>query len=153
MHRELKDLGMRISKTMLNNWLHKGMEMLSPVVEQLKESALEKDSIVNCDETWCKVRRYNRYTKKYVWVLVNKSEGIVTFFYDNGSRGRKVLTDFLCESEVKAIMTDGYNAYNFLDGVLETDHLICMAHARAKLVKVYNQGGDDNLSYLQLSPR
>lgn len=81
MHCELKDLGMRISKTTLNNWLHKGMEMLSPVMEQLKESALEKDSIVNCDETWCKVRRYNRYTKKY------------------------------------------------------------------------NQGGDDNLSYLQLSPR
>lgn len=32
--------------------------------------------------------------------------------------------------------------YNFLDGVLETDHLICMAHARAKLVKAYNQGGE-----------
>lgn len=29
-----------------------------------KNKALEKDSIVNCDETWCKVRRFNKYMKK-----------------------------------------------------------------------------------------
>ena len=30
-----------------------------------------------------------------MWVLVNKAQGIVIVFYDEGSRGRKVLTDFL----------------------------------------------------------
>lgn len=49
-----------------------------------KDKALEKDSIVNCDETWCKVRRFNKYMKKYMWVLVNKAERIVIFFYDEG---------------------------------------------------------------------
>ena len=29
----------------------------------LKSIALEKDSIVNCDETWCKVRKYNHYIR------------------------------------------------------------------------------------------
>lgn len=100
-----------------------------------KDKALEKDSIVNCDETWCKVRRFNKYMKKYMWVLVNKAERIVIFFYDEGSRGRKVLTDFMGESEVRAIMTDGYTAYNFLDGKLGVDHLICMAHAHVKFNK------------------
>lgn len=52
-----------------------------------KNKALEKDSIVNCDETWCKVRRFNKYMKKYMWVLVNKAERIVIFFHDEGSRG------------------------------------------------------------------
>ena len=85
----------------------------------------EKDSIVNCDETWCKVRRFNKYMKKYMWVLVNKAERIVIFFHDEGSRGRKILTDFMGEAEVRAIMTDGYTAYNFLDGRLGVDHLIC----------------------------
>ena len=31
----------------------------------LKSIALEKDSIVNCDETWCKVRKYDHYKKCY----------------------------------------------------------------------------------------
>ena len=64
------------------------------------------------------------------------------FFYDEGSRGRKVLTDFLGYAELEAIMTDGYNAYNFLDGQLSIDHLHCMAHARAKFIKAHKLGRD-----------
>ena len=65
------------------------------------------------------------------------------FFYDEGSRGRKVLTDFLGESEVKTIMTDGYNAYNFLDGMLSVDHLFCMAHAFVKFKEAYRYIGTE----------
>lgn len=138
----LKDMGLQVSKNTLKNWLKKGKRYLDNLIAVLKDKALEKDSILNCDETWCKVRRYNKYLKKYMWVLVNKTERIVIFFYDEGSRGRKVLTDFLGESEVKAIMTDGYNAYNFLDGTLSVDHLLCMAHAFVKFKKAYNLGKD-----------
>lgn len=117
---------------------------ISPgLIPMLKDAALEKDAIVNCDEIWCKVRRYNRYTKKYMWVFVNKVQGIVIFFYDEVSRGRKVLTDFLGNADLKALMSDGYNAYTFLDGVLEKiDHLMCMAHARVKFEKAYQHGDD-----------
>lgn len=138
----LKDMGLQVSKNTLKNWLKKGKRYLDNLIAVLKDKALEKDSILNCDETWCKVRRYNKYLKKYMWVLVNKTEKIVIFFYDEGSRGRKVLTDFLGESEVKAIMTDGYNVYNFLDGTLSVDHLLCMAHAFVKFKKAYNLGKD-----------
>lgn len=138
----LKNMGLQVSKNTLKNWLKKGKRYLDNLIAVLKDKALEKDSILNCDETWCKVRRYNKYLKKYMWVLVNKTERIVIFFYDEGSRGRKVLTDFLGESEVKAIMTDGYNAYNFLDGTLSVDHLLCMAHAFVKFKKAYNLGKD-----------
>lgn len=57
-------------------------------------------------------------------------------------RGRKVLTDFMGEAEVRAIMTDGYTAYNFLDGKLGVDHLICMAHAHVKFKKAHSLGKD-----------
>lgn len=30
---------------------------------------------------------------------------------------------------MKAIMTDGYSAYNFLAGTLSLDYLLCMAYA------------------------
>ena len=63
---------------------------------------------------------------------------------DEGSRGRKVLTDFLGDAELEAIMTDGYNAYNFLDGQLSIDHLHCMAHFRAKFIKAHKLGRDLN---------
>lgn len=131
-----------MSKNTLKNWLKKCKRYLDNLIAVLKDKALEKDSILNCDETWCKVRKYNKYLKKYMWVLVNKFEKIVIFFYDEGSRGRKVLTDFLGESKVKTIMTDGYNAYNFLDGTLSVDHLLCMAYAFVKFKKSYNLGKD-----------
>lgn len=78
--------------------------------------------------------------QKYIWVLVNKAQGIVIFFYDEGSRGRKVLTDFLGEADLKALMSDGITP-KFLDGELEkTERLIYMAHARVKLEKAYQHG-------------
>lgn len=40
-------------------------------------------------------------------------------------------------------MSDGYNAYIFLDGDLErTDHLICMAHDKVKFSRACEHGED-----------
>ena len=148
LHQWLTDMGMTISKNTLHNWLKKGKKYLDKLIVVLKTIALEKDSIVNCDETWCKVRKYDHYKKCYIWVLVNKTEKIAIFFYEDGSRGRDVLTHFLGDAELKSIMTDGYNAYVFIGDELksaqfkDTDHQICMAHAMAKLAKAANPGDD-----------
>ena len=74
LHQWLTDMGMTISKNTLHNWLRKGKKYLDELVRVLKSVALEKDSIVNCDETWCKVRKYDHYKKCYIWVLVNKAQ-------------------------------------------------------------------------------
>ena len=67
-------------------------------------------------------------------------------------RGRKVLTDFMGEAEVRAIMTDGYTAYNFLDGRLGVDHLICMAHVKFK--KAHSLGKDASaIRFIELIER
>lgn len=146
LHQWLADMGMTISKNTLRNWLKKGKRYLDELVCVLKSIALEKDSVVNCDETWCKVRKYDRYKKCYIWVLVNKVQKTAIFFYENGSRGRDVLTDFLGDAELKSIMSDGYNAYVFIGDELksakfkDTVHQVCMSHARNKFVKAFNQG-------------
>ena len=148
LHQWLTDMGMTISKNTLRNWLKKGKTYLDELVCVLKSIALEKDSIVNCDETWCKVRKYDRYKKCYMWVLVNKAERLVIFFYEDGSRGRDVLTNFLGDAELKALMSDGYNAYVFIGDELkthrykDTDHQVYLAHVRAKFVKARMEGGD-----------
>ena len=148
LHQWLTDMGMTISKNTLRNWLKKGKTYLDELVCVLKSIALEKDSIVNCDETWCKVCKYDHYKKCYIWVLVNKARKTAIFFYENGSRGRDVLTDFLGDAELKSIMSDGYNAYVFIGNELksarfkDTIHQVCMSHANNKFVKAGNQGGE-----------
>lgn len=152
LHRWLTDLGMKVSANTLRNWLKKGKKYLDELVKVLKEVALEKDSIVNCDETWCKVRKYDHYKKCYIWVLVNKTEQTVIFFYEDGSRGRDVLTHFIGDAELKSVMTDGYNAYVFIGDELSAAeqspnlkkaiHQVCMAHFKAKLDKALEQAGD-----------
>ncbi len=148
LHQWLLDMGMTLSKNTLHNWLKKGKVYLDELVKVLKDVALEKDSIVNCDETWCKVRKYDHYKKCYMWVLVNKSEKIAIFFYDNGSRGREVLKDFIGDADLKALMSDGYNAYTFIGDELKGGnlkdcvHLVCLSHSRAKFFKALEQGKD-----------
>lgn len=154
LHQWLTDMGMSISRNTLHNWLKKGKAYLDELVKVLKDVALEKDSIVNCDETWCKVRKYDHYKKCYMWVLVNKAEKVAIFFYDNGSRGREVLTDFIGDAELKALMSDGYNAYTFIGNELKSEnlkdtvHLVCLAHLRAKFQKALEQGKDENARVL-----
>lgn len=148
LHQWLQDMGMAVSANTLRNWLKKGKVYLDRLVVELKRIALEKDSIVNCDETWCKVRKYDKYRKRYMWVLVNKAEQVAIFFYEDGSRGRDVLKDFLGDAELKAVMSDGYNAYVFIGNELKSAqfkdivHLICMAHVRAKFLKASLEGRD-----------
>lgn len=150
LHQWLTDMGMTVSANTLRNWLKKGKKYLDELVRVLKEIALERDSIVNCDETWCKVRKYDHYKKCYIWVLVNKSRKIAIFFYEDGSRGREVLTNFLGDAELRSIMSDGYNAYVFIGDELrsprfkDTVHQVCLSHFRNKLVKAVNQGGEEN---------
>ena len=148
LHQWLIDMGMTISKNTLRNWLTKGKKYLDELVGVLKSIALEKDLIVNCDETWCKVCKYDHYKKCYIWVLVNKARKTAIFVYENGSRGREVFTDFLGDAELKSIMSDGYNAYVFIGNELksaqfkDTIHQVCMSHANNKFVKAGNQGGE-----------
>jgi len=150
LHQWLTDMGMSISANTLRNWLKKGKKYLDQLIVVLKSIALEKDSIVNCDETWCKVRKYDHYKKCYIWVLVNKAEKVCIFFYEDGSRGRDVLTNFLGDAELKSVMTDGYNAYVFIGDELksaqfkDTVHQVCLSHADNKFVKAANQGGEPN---------
>ena len=124
---------MRLSRQTVTNWLEKGSQFFKGVIEYLKDQCLEKDSVVNCDETWCRVKAGGKYRKKYVWCLVNRLARVAVYYYEDGSRGRKVLKDILEGRELRALQTDGYNVYLYLDNeMLDIDHVCCMAHVRAK---------------------
>ena len=86
---------MNVSRNTVYNWFVKGSEYLKKVLPLLKEKLLAKGAVVNCDETWCRVKVTGKYGKKYLWCMVNKEAKVAVYFYDDGSRGRKVLRDFL----------------------------------------------------------
>lgn len=137
------DEDMRLSRMTLTNWLEKGSFHINKMIGILKECCFEKDSIINCDETWCKVKVKSSYRKRYIWCLVNKSEKIVIYCYEDGSRGRAVLRSILGNHQIKALQSDGYNVYMYLDNeLIDTEHICCMAHARAKFTYALEQGGD-----------
>ena len=139
---------MNVSRNTVYNWFVKGSEYLNKVPPILKERLLAKGAVVNCDETWCRVKVAGKYGKKYIWCMVNKEAKIAVYFYDDGSRGRQVLRDFLDKTEIDALQSDGFNVYLYLDKELvDVDHLCCLAHARAKFKYALEQGKDEEAEY------
>ena len=145
LHRELTRMlahNLSLSEKTLTNWLDKVSKFLYKMLPALKAKALEAGTAVNCDETWCRVRISDKYTKKYIWCLVNRQTKSVLFFYDNGSRGRQVLTDFLGSAEIVALQSDGYNAYTFLDNELTDRAYLLHGSCKSQIQVAYDQGKD-----------
>ena len=113
LHQWLTDMGMTISANTLHNWLRKGKKYLDKLVLVLKSIALEKDSIVNRDETWCKV--------------------LTDFLGD--AELKSVMSDGY---NAYVFIGDGLKSARLKDTV----HQVCMSHAKNKFVKAANQGGE-----------
>ena len=140
---------MNVSRNTVYNWFVKGSDHLKKVLPVLKEKLLVKGAVVNCDETWCRVKVAGKYGKKYIWCMVNKEAKIAVYFYDDGSRGRKVLREFLDKTEIDALQSDGFNVYMYLDKELvDVDHLCCLAHARAKFKYALEQQGEKTIKII-----
>ena len=87
-----------ICRMTLTNWLEKVSKYVTELIKIVKDSCLEKDAIVNCDKTWCRVKVEDRYRKKYILCLVNKAAKVVIYCYEDGSRGRDALRHILGDS-------------------------------------------------------
>ena len=139
---------MNVSRNTVYNWFVKGSEYLKKVLPILKEKLLAPGAVVNCDETWCRVKVNGKYGKKYIWSMVNELARVAVYFYDDGSRGRDVLREFLGKTEIDALQSDGYNVYMYIDKeLINVDHLCCFAHARAKFVYALEQGKDEEAEF------
>ena len=144
----------------LANWADKGAIQLNKLIPALKNVALQDGANVNVDETWCRYQTHFGHRKTYMWTLVNRKAGIVIFFYEDcededgvkheGGRGRTVLKEFLGDSKIKSLQSDGYNVYMYLDDELvEVEHLCCLAHVRNKFKDAYNQGCEQARFFLE----
>ena len=144
-----KDCGLQMVRQSMINWLGRASEPLSKLIPLLIDQAITKDAVINCDETWCKVRVKGKYKKRYTWCLVNKEQKIVIYCYQKGARSRDALKDILQDRLPMAMQTDGYNVYMYLDDkLIDTEHICCLAHARAKFFKAWVINQDPDAKYI-----
>ena len=107
------------------------------------------ENLHNGDEITISFHYNEKLADKLKVECLAKEQKIVIYCYEDGSRGRKVLKEILKDRQVKALQSDGYNVYMYIDKELvDTEHLCCLAHARAKFVYAYEQGDDPDAKYL-----
>lgn len=137
------------------NWLKKGIMPLKPLLGFIKDKMLTPGCFLNIDETWGWVRikfvgdgtNLGGYFKKYIWVLVNKKEGMVYFLYDNDendSRGTRPINTFLGDFK-GTIMSDAFIVYKQLThdnpNLL---HCLCWAHVHNKFAMAAEVGKEED---------
>jgi hypothetical protein len=125
-----------------------GIEALMDFIgETLKEEVRNTDYLMideTCElvgiepnEEQAKSGQGRVYLKKYLWAFYAKLKNLVCYVYEQGSRSRKVVQDFL-KKFCGYISTDGYVAYNIFDDVEKHPgivHVGCWTHCRRLFVE------------------
>jgi transposase len=146
--KKLRNMGAVFSKSSLNRYYHIGIEALMDFIgDTLKEEVRNTDYLMideTCElvgiepnEEQAKCGQGRVYLKKYLWAFYAKLKNLVCYVYEQGSRSRKVVQDFL-KKFCGYISTDGYVAYNIFDdadkhpGIV---HVGCWTHCRRLFVE------------------
>lgn len=143
----MKEYGFKVSRQSIVNWNHAFGDVLKGAYEGIKSVVLCDGAVLFCDETWFRLHLNQLTRKVYEWIFANKKENAVFYHYDDGSRGRKAITPLLEGKNIKAIHTDGYNAYFFLEGI-GILHITCAAHVWRYIMDWYNATKDENAGQL-----
>jgi transposase len=137
-----REAGVEISRATLDGWVMRVGELLSPVVEAMRQDLLDA-SYLQADETTVPVQMHDKRGadhQAYLWQYGNPG-GETVFEFCLG-RGRESPLKFLGKWE-GILQTDGYQAYDHIGGP-KLVHVGCWAHARRKFVdavKVNPQDG------------
>lgn len=132
----LKEQGLKINRQTITEIYHGIGYMLEPVYEALKRKVMANNAFLNCDETWFRLHFKEETRKGYIWIMANRELNSMFYFYDEGSRARKVLQEMIEDTDIKAVMSDGYVAYKHLDLEDSTiEHLADLAHIRTKFMR------------------
>jgi len=126
-----KELGMDISTSSINRWIHDIADKLYPLYVAIVERVLSTDYI-QVDETTLAINdRPGKTRKAYLWAIRSVLTPDLFFHYDKGSRSQEVALKLLKDYQ-GALQTDGYAAYSIYENKKGVLPLGCMAHVRRK---------------------
>ena len=139
--RRLASLGVFFSRSSLNRYLHMGIQALRVKLEELFRHEVKATDYLMIDETCALVglvkKNQKSFKKKYIWAFYAHLKKMVYYLYEEGSRARKVVTDFL-DTFCGYISSDGYVSYSVFDNAEKYPEIIrcgCWTHARRLFVE------------------
>ena len=139
----LADQGVHIGKSTINKYIQDGMAQIRSFIEIPFKKAVQDTNYLMIDETTELVgvkdeeTTARAYRKKYLWAFFAKLKKMVYYVYEKGSRGGKIVRDFL-EYFRGAISTDGYVGYQIFDDDERYPyimHIGCWTHSRRLFVE------------------
>ena len=139
--RRLASLGVFLSRSSLNRYLHMGIRAIREKLEELFRNEVKDTDYLMIDETCALIgmvkNEQKSFKKKYIWAFYAHLKKMVYYLYESGSRARKVVTDFL-DTFCGYISSDGYVAYSVFDDAKKYPEIIrcgCWTHARRLFVE------------------
>lgn len=138
--------GFALKKPTAHGLIAKAADLLGYLEGVLKQAVLE-DEYIHMDETYYTVLEPSpknpegkASSKVYIWSALAHSLNLIHFFYDNGSRARKVLTAYLPQDYKGMVQSDGYTVYKILetDDYMDVYRLPCLQHCKRKFLDIGN---------------
>jgi len=135
--------GFEINKATAHGLIKKTAGMMERLEGVLKKNILS-DDYLHMDESYYTVltteknKKGKGVRKGYIWAALANGKKLVHYFYQNGSRCKEMLTDYIGTNYKGAIQTDGLANYK----ILETDaypyaiRLSCFQHCKRKFLDI-----------------
>lgn len=136
--------GFEMNKATAHGLIKKAAGLFDLIEDVLKETVLS-DNYLSMDESYYTVLTSDTNNpsgkstaKGYIWAALANHLKLVHFFYENGSRSRKVLTGYLREDYRGAIQSDGLGNYKIIEKEAYPDaiRLSCFQHCKRKFLNI-----------------
>lgn len=137
------EMGIELPKQTAHGLLCKSAEMLDRLIPVLRDVVLS-DPYLHFDETYHTIidkRAEGGSRKGYFWAALSSRTNLIHLFTSDGSRAKKVFTEYLPTSYAGAIQTDGYSSYKVLEGwdYPKAMRLGCIQHCKRKFIDIETQ--------------
>lgn len=141
--KQFERLGYKLRRANMINWTIRLGQRLDRLLEILYLEVLS-GPLIHMDETTIQVNKETgrkASSKSYIWAMKGGDpKAPSVYFYYDPSRSKAVAKSLLAGYQA-VVMTDGYEAYNFIGDKNQMLHAACWAHARRKFKEVIDAKG------------
>lgn len=140
--------GFEMNKSTAHGLIKKSAWSMERLDKVLKKMILE-DDYLSMDESYYTILTKEKnhqgkgVRKGYIWAALANSKKLVQYFYENGSRSRQVLTNYVGEQYKGAIQSDGLVNYKILETGTYPNaiRLACFQHCKRGFLDI--EGDED----------